>query len=305
MKTEKPKIQTPIEEVKKVNKPVLRSSTIDRLATARVTQKVSSTQSKLEQPKKSTLKANGVGATTLPQKTAGAENKKLSPNKVKPSDAIKVSTNLNQALSSDSDVQAKDSMDSTAGLLAKSSAAQATEANDALVLKDIKELRSTSSTEKNGENVISHQDDGDCNGGSLNMASSVPTEDHVPRLDQLEGTVEGLSKASSVHTVEKTLSEGPQEDIPEIAIHPMPASPNKNLMSYAENIEANGATKENFPVSSEISEIEISTPPPSNGAVSEQIHSRKKWESDENPTKSAKGFKRLLLFGRKKAETHL
>ncbi|XP_059441311.1 COP1-interacting protein 7 isoform X2 [Corylus avellana] len=298
MKTEKPKIQTPIEETKKVNKPVLRSSTIDRLATARVTQKVSSTQSKLEQPKKSTLKANGVGATTLPQKTAGAENKK-------PSDAIKVSTNLNQALSSDSDVQAKDSMDSTAGLLAKSSAAQATEANDALVLKDIKELRSKSSTEKNGENVISHQDDGDCNEDSLNMASSVPTEDHVPRLDQLEGNVEGLSKASSVHTVEKTLSEGPQEDIPEIAIHPMPASPNKNLMSYAENIEANGATNENFPVSSEISEIEISTPPPSNGAVSEQIHSRKKWESDENPTKSAKGFKRLLLFGRKKAETHL
>jgi len=52
MKTEKPKIQTPIEETKKLHKPVLRSSTIDRLATARITQKVSSTQSKPEQPKK-------------------------------------------------------------------------------------------------------------------------------------------------------------------------------------------------------------------------------------------------------------
>lgn len=299
-KTEKPNVQTPIQETKKLQKPVLRSSTIDRLATARTTQKVSLTQSKPDQPKKSTLKPNGVAATTLPQKTAGAENKKPSPSRVKPSDEKKVPKNLNPALSSDSDVQAKDC------LPVKSSAAQVTQTNDALVPKDIKELHTTSSIEKNEENVISRQDildDGNCNGNSLDMASSVPTEDHIPPLEQQEGNVNGLSNAYSIHTEDKTLSEGPREHIPKITIPSMPASPNKVLIASAENI-SNGATNENFQVTDEISEIEDSTPPPSNGAVSEAMHSRKKWDSDENSTKSTKGFRRLLMFGRKKTETH-
>ncbi|KAF5461007.1 hypothetical protein F2P56_020836 [Juglans regia] len=303
-KIEKPKIQTSIQEAKKLQKPVLRNSTIDRLATARI--QVSSTQSKSEPPKKSTLKPTGAGANTFPKKTAGAENKKASPNKVKPSEEMEVPKNSNQALSSDSDVQAKDYMNSTAELPVKTSAALITPANDALDLKDVKELHGTSSTEKNGENSISHLDslgDGICSGNSLNVASSVPT-DHIPQLDQLESNVDGLSKASSVHIEEKTLSEGPCNNIPDIAIQPMPVSLNKGSIASVENLEANEATNENVPLSPGISEIEISTPPSNDGTVSGTVHSRKKWGSDENSTKPNKGFRRLLLFGRKKAESH-
>ncbi|KAM3744556.1 hypothetical protein ACB098_06G061500 [Castanea mollissima] len=271
MKNEKPNIQTPIQETKKPHKPVLRSSTIDRLATARTTQKVSLTQSKLDQPKKSTSKANGVAATNLPKKTAGAENKKPTPSTVKPSDEKKDPKNLNQTLSSDTDVQAKDGMGSVAEFPVKSSAAQVTQTDDALDLKDIKELHTTASIEKNEETVNSHRDildDGNCNGNSLKMASPVLTEDHILTVARPE------------------------------------ASPDKVLIPSAENLGANDAINENFQVTPEISEIEISTPPPGNGAVSESNHSRKKWESDENSTKATKGFRRLLMFGRKKAETH-
>lgn len=307
MKTEKAKSQTPIQETSKLHKPVLRSSTIDRLATARVTPKVPSAQSKSEQPKKSTLKANGVGAATLPQKTAGAENKKPSPSKVKSSDEIKVPKDKNLTLPSDPNVQAKDCIVSKTELPVESSAAGETQVNDVLVLKDIKALHGTSSTEQNGEIVISNQhalDDGNRGEGTFNTASSAPTEDQVPQQDQPEGEAEGLSNTSSIHTVEKTLSEGPQEEIPENSAHHMPTSPNKTLMTYSENIKANGATNETMPVSSEICEIEISTPPPSNGAVSEQIHSRKKWDGNETPTKSTKGFRKLLMFGRKKVDAY-
>ncbi|KAM4092729.1 hypothetical protein ACJW30_06G061300 [Castanea mollissima] len=271
MKNEKPNIQTPIQETKKPHKPVLRSSTIDRLATARTTQKVSLTQSKSDQPKKSTSKANGVAATNLPKKTAGAENKKPTPSTVKPSDEKKDPKNLNQTLSSDTDVQAKDGMGSVAEFPVKSSAAQVTQTDDALDLKDIKELHTTASIEKNEETVNSHRDildDGNCNGNSLKMASPVLTEDHILTVARPE------------------------------------ASPDKVLIPSAENLGANDAINENFQVTPEISEIEISTPPPGNGAVSESNHSRKKWESDENSTKATKGFRRLLMFGRKKAETH-
>lgn len=303
MKNEKPNIQTPIQETKKPHKPVLRSSTIDRLATARTTQKVSLTQSKSDQPKKSTLKANGVAATNLPKKTAGAENEKPTPSTVKPSDEKKDPKNLNQTLSSDTDFQAKDGMGSVAEFPVKSSAAQVTQTDDALDLKDIKELHTTASIEKNEETVNSHRDildDGNCNGNSLKMASSVPTEDHILTVVQQEGNVDGLSHAYSVQTEEKTLSEGPHE----ITLHPMPASPDKVLIPSAENLGANDAINENFRVTPEISEIEISTPPPGNGAVSDSNHSRKKWDNDENSTKATKGFRRLLMFGRKKAETH-
>nr|XP_023929281.1 COP1-interacting protein 7 isoform X2 [Quercus suber] len=302
VKNEKSNIQTPIQETKKPHKPVLRSSTMDRLATARTTQKVSLTQSKSDQPKKSTLKANGVAATNLPKKTAGAENKKPTPSTLKPSDEKKDPKNLNQMLSSDTDVQAKDGMDSVAEFPVKSSAAQVTQTDDALDLKDIKQLHTTASIEKNEETVNSHRDildDGNCNGNSLNVASSVPAKDHILTVAQQEGNVDRLSHAYSVQTEGKTLSEGPHE----ITIHPMPPSPDKVLISPAENLEANGAINENFLVTPEISEIEISTPPPGNGVL-ESNHSRKKWDSDENSTKATKGFRRLLMFGRKKAETH-
>ncbi|KAJ0045679.1 hypothetical protein Pint_04475 [Pistacia integerrima] len=88
----KTEIQSPTKESAKLHKSVFRSSTIDRLATARTTQKVSPTPTKPDQPKKPISKANGT-TTTMSQKTPGAENKKSSANKVKPSDKKKWSRN--------------------------------------------------------------------------------------------------------------------------------------------------------------------------------------------------------------------
>ncbi|XP_058075245.1 uncharacterized protein LOC131223769 [Magnolia sinica] len=62
-----------------------------------------------------------------------------------------------------------------------------------------------------------------------------------------------------------------------------------------------GATHANLPPSREISEIEIitdseSTPPPLNGMNSKLPYSRKKWAGNDGHP-SAKGIKKLLLFG--------
>ncbi|XP_022981312.1 COP1-interacting protein 7-like isoform X1 [Cucurbita maxima] len=59
-KIEKQKSQSLVQEAKKSPKPVLRSSTIDRLAMARTPQKVSATQSPSSQPKKPTSRASGI-----------------------------------------------------------------------------------------------------------------------------------------------------------------------------------------------------------------------------------------------------
>ncbi|KEH26623.1 hypothetical protein MTR_6g466340 [Medicago truncatula] len=46
--------------------------------------------------------------------------------------------------------------------------------------------------------------------------------------------------------------------------------------------------------------IQISTPLPSNHAMQESIHNRKKWINDEeNSSKVVKGFRKLIFFGRR------
>ncbi|XP_058099671.1 COP1-interacting protein 7-like isoform X2 [Magnolia sinica] len=67
--------------------------------------------------------------------------------------------------------------------------------------------------------------------------------------------------------------------------------------------DGKGATHANLPSSCEISEIEIIpdselTPPPLDGMNSELPYSRKKWAGNDGHP-SAKGIKKLLLFGRK------
>lgn len=51
------------------------------------------------------------------------------------------------------------------------------------------------------------------------------------------------------------------------------------------------------PISPEISEIEESTP--TNETSVDLIQTRKKWDGAENSPKTAKGFRKLLMFGRK------
>ncbi|PNT59338.1 hypothetical protein POPTR_001G403700v4 [Populus trichocarpa] len=259
IKNEKPKTQSPSQDTKK---PVFRSSTIDRLATARATPKLSSTESKAAQPKKATLKAN-----VLSQKAAGAGN--TSPNTVK--------SDINRK---------KDGTIATAEKpvdLIPTQASQSAEGiND---FRDIKELQSVSSAKNKAGNMISGDslDDKGCNGDSLHKDSSAGDE--------------GFSKVAPVvcEYIETPGDHG--EYTSETTIHHVPESPNKALNLCAVNIRENGGFSEILELP-EKSEIEISTPPPDE-INPEPIHSRKKWNSDENSPKAAKGFRKLLLFGRK------
>lgn len=269
IKNEKPKIQSPSQETKK---PVFRSSTIDRLAAARTTPKVASTQSKPAQPKKATLKAN-----VLSQKSANADNKQTNASKVK-SDVL----------------QKKDGTVATIEKPTDLAATQATQPKDGSDdFKDIKELHSIASMEKNEGKLISQRDtldDKGCNGDPLHMDSSA-------KLHHLKGDDEGLSKSAPVFCEDRKTSNDHGEYISEMMIHPMPESPNKALNLSSVDIRENGGIIEKLH-SPKKSEIEISTPPPEE-INPQPIHSRKKWNNDENSPKAAKGFRKLLLFGRK------
>ncbi|CBI20342.3 unnamed protein product, partial [Vitis vinifera] len=266
-KNEKLKTQSSTQESEKLHKPVLRSSTIDRLAAARTNQKAPSTQLRPGQPKKAAVKAHGAIATTLSQKAVGPENKKPGMNKVKSTNKKNDPKDLNGKLSTALDVPRKeDCKEASSTLPIRLTAAQATQPEPVDDYEDIKELHTTSSIEKNEGKVTSQGntlDDKKCNGSSLNGDSSVPTEDHSARLDYLK------------------------------------ASANKSS-NTALNIEDRSAANKNFHVSTEISEIEISTPPPSNVLSPEPVHSRKKWDNVEDSPKATKGFRKLLLFGRKR-----
>ncbi|GAV89675.1 hypothetical protein CFOL_v3_33089 [Cephalotus follicularis] len=285
IRNEKGKVQSPSQETKKLQKPVLRSSTIDRLATARTTQKVSSSPSELGQPKKATSKPNGT-ATTLSQKTAHAENKQPIPNKVKPSDKIFGTNSLSKATDSDV-VEKKDIVEALAALPVDSAAAP-TQTTDAFVdFKDIKELHGIPLIEKNEAKMTpqgNSLDDRSCHQDLPQRDSSVPALDDPAKLHHLIGD-------------DKTVSDDHCEYPTEMITHDTPASPNNSSEPVLNNNE-NVAVKETI-LLHEISEIEVSTPPPSDETNTDPIHFRKKWNDDETSPKAAKGFRKLLLFGRK------
>ncbi|XP_022753238.1 COP1-interacting protein 7-like [Durio zibethinus] len=277
------------QDTKKLSKPVLRSSTIERLATARNTSKVSSAESKSSRPKRSTLKENG-SSTTESQKTDCVEDKKSSTNKVK---ASQMKSGTNKVLSSDSDAQGKDSKEVTVALPTEPAASKAIQPADIVDdFKDIQELQSTS-IEKTEGNAISQRNtsvDRSSNGHRL-------SEDKLEQLGDIKGDEE-FTKASTVVSEDKRAPEDFAEDIPEKTVHPLPRLPNKTVKFSTVNIEGNCARNEKY-LSPRISEIEISTPPPNNGMDTEPVHLRKKWNNDESSTKAAKGFRKLLFFGKK------
>ncbi|XWS27977.1 hypothetical protein CRYUN_Cryun25bG0026600 [Craigia yunnanensis] len=277
------------QNTKKLPKPVLRSSTIERLATARNTSKVSSAESKPSQPKKSTLKENG-SLKIASLKTDGVEDKKSSTNKVK---ASHKKSGTNKVLSGDSDAQGKDSKEVTVALRTESAASKATQPTDIIDdFKDIQELQSTSIKKTEG-NAISQRNTSEDRSSNGNML----TEDKLVQLGHVKSDEE-FTKASTIASEDKRAPEDFAEDIPEMTVHPLPPFPNKTVKFSTVNIEGNSAMNEKY-LSRRISEIEISTPPLNDGMDTEPVHSRKKWNNDENSPKAAKGFRKLLFFGRK------
>ncbi|CAK9183044.1 unnamed protein product [Ilex paraguariensis] len=299
-KNEKQKVQNPTTEIKHQNKTVLRSSTIDRLAAARTTHKLSDTEVKPGQPKKPTLKSNGLVGTSSSQKTGGAENKKLNSNKVRPSDKKNSPKNSNGLDSSVSDVKGeKDCMDAMTALPAEFSTAQSTQPS--AVIDDSENIKGLHITPiENNKRDMSSQgavlDDKSYTVISYKDNLSVPTENHSGQLDCLNSDKKLTSKPSPVLLEGTPVSEDPGGCTPDTT---PPTLPGKALNSTAMDIDNDGVANKTFSLSSEISVIEISTPPPDNEMNPELTHSRKKWNSDENSPKAAKGFRKLLLFGRK------
>ncbi|XP_057450980.1 COP1-interacting protein 7 isoform X2 [Lotus japonicus] len=286
-KKENPKIHPSSEDIKKVRKPVLRSSTIDRLATARVSQqKVTPTVAKSGPTKKPPVKASGKGVPL--QKTSGTEKKKQGPKEVKTSnhkeDAKKtkgpVLSTTNAKAKTEISVtngKAKTEMEASVVLPLTSVAVQSVEPNN-------KNLGVTEKHARYFENV-----------GQLHMDSSEPNHGHALGENQSRG--EGvLNKLSSLPGDNK-----PQHNT-EGVINPTPAAiASKTLTVSAVNSVVNQKIDESNAVPPKVSEIQISTPPPrpSNQVMSESIHSRKKWNNDEDSLKAAKGFRKLLFFGRR------
>ncbi|XP_061367203.1 COP1-interacting protein 7 [Gastrolobium bilobum] len=287
-KKEKPKIPS-TEETKKLHKPVLRNSTIERLATARVSQKVSPSQAKSTPTKKPSLKANGVPL----QKTTGTEKKKQVPKEDKSSNQKEDAKKTNGEVLSDTNALAKNEMEASVVLPVNSGTVQSVEpSKNSLGLKENGELSKTSS-EEHARYLISESEQVHENVGQLHMDSSLPNHDHTLGGNLLRGE-ELLDKLSSLPGDNK-----PQH-IDGMIINPTAGSPIKPLTVSTVNSKVNHEIDESDVVLPKVSEKQISTPPPSDQVIMlEPNHSRKKWNSDEDSSKAAKGFRKLLFFGRK------
>ncbi|XP_027340967.1 COP1-interacting protein 7 isoform X2 [Abrus precatorius] len=286
-KKENPKIHPSNEETKKLHKPVLRNSTIDRLATARVTQqKVSPSQAKSVPTKKPTLKANGLPL----QKTASIEKKKQAPKEVKSSNHKEDATKTNGKVLADTNVQAKNEIEASV-VPVNSSAMQSSEPNtNDLGMKDIGELSKTSS-EKHVKHLISEREHAPGSVGHEDLSS--PNHDHTlgkngPRGEEVLDQLSSLAGDNKPHRAANVI------------INPTAALPSKLQTISSVNSKVNQEIDEiNVVLPTKVSEKQISTPPPTNQVMAEPIHSRKKWNSDEDTSKAAKGFRKLLFFGRK------
>ena len=283
-KKEKPKIHPSNEETKKSQKPVLRSSTIERLATARVSLKVPPNQVKSGPTKKLSLKANGVSL----QKDAGTENKKQGPKEVKSSSKQEDMKKANGEVLVETNGHDKNEMKASVVLPTNSGAVQSVEPkNNHSGLKDIGELSKTSSE----NHLISEREHVHENVGQLHMDSSLPKHDHANEGNPSR-VEEVLSKLSSVP------GDKP-EHITDVIINPTAESPIKALTVSAVNSKVNQEIYESNVVSPAVSMKQISTPPPSDQVMPEPVHSRKKWNNDEDSSKAAKDFRKLLFFGRR------
>lgn len=251
------KVQASTEETKKLHKPVFSSSTIDRLSATRTSDARTSSESKVGQTKKATMKESG------------PQNKKVNQEKLKFSDK-KTGTKDSNGYSSISDVPKSDNMAAVKSLKKEQSRPKVTPHGLHEDAEDIKELHSTSSIEKN----------------EMARDLPVPIEDHSAQTGTLKVNIEEICKASLV-TDDYT---GSKDSKPEMADNGLPST----TSDFNEDV----MVSEKLSVLPKVSVSEISTLPQKSD-TSPEYHSRKKWNNGETSPKISKGFRKLLLFGRK------
>lgn len=274
-KTEKAKLHAPTDENKKSHKPVMRSSTIDRLAAARTTNKQLSTESKVGQNRKPTSKVNSVMATSSLKKTKGTQEPQ---DKVNRSD--KKTSTKNSRISS-SNIQGRNSISATPLISEESRSAEGTLGkNDIEDFGTVKVLHTVTSVEKREVNMLSTKDASD-DKNSIQVLSDkdLLSSEDLSTKKELQGNVDNRVGI-----------------IPQVTVHP---TVENNLKSTVLNTDAKGGEKKKLSFSPEISVMDISTPPPNSETSPELSHSRKKWNNGESSPKVPKGFRKLLLFGRR------
>ncbi|OIW11524.1 hypothetical protein TanjilG_26890 [Lupinus angustifolius] len=284
-KKEKTKIYPSNEETKELHKPVLRKSTIERLATSRVTQKVSPSQAKSGPTKKPSLQANGVSL----QKTGGTVKKKQVRKEAKSSNKKEDSKKTNVEILHDTNAKAQNEMKGSVVLPVNSGDVESVETNkDSFGLKNNGELSKTL-PEKHARDFISEGG----HVGQIRVDSSLPNRDHTFGRSHSRGE-EVLDKLSLLPGDNKP------RHITDVITNPM-VSPSKPPTVFAVNSKVNHEIEESNDVSTIVSEKKsyLSTPQPSDQMMPEPVYSRKKWNSDEDSSKAAKGFRKLLFFGRK------
>ncbi|XP_045801401.1 COP1-interacting protein 7 [Trifolium pratense] len=266
----------PNEETKKPNKTVLRSSTIDRLATARVTpKKILPSQAKPGPTKKPSLKANGVPLQKKQlQKEVKSSNHKEDARKTKG----KVLSETNR--------KTKNETKASVVLPIKPDAAQAVEQNNNnRDFKYIGEI-SKASPEKHSRYLTSEREIADENIRQLHTNSSLPNQSRVEEVSDKLSSLPRDNNQPRHNTEMITTSTA--------------ALPTKPLIYTDLNSKANHKIDESNVTPPKVSEIEIFTPPPSNQVMQESIHNRKKWiNEEEDSSKAVKGFRKLLFFGRR------
>lgn len=272
-KVEKPRLPAQAEEKNKSTKPVMRTSTIDRLAAARTTGKQTSTESKVGQSGKTTPKGFTLNETSSSKKIAGTQNKRASLDKVNNSDKNTGTTNSKENTSV-SDYPGRDRIDTKSSMSEKFNGAEGplskVEIDES---KTIKVLHTVSSTEKNEEHRVSQKD---------------PSDDKT--CIQVLSNEYLLSSEGQSAKMEPSTNTCMESEASQVR---------NGLSTTGLNNEEDGDKEQKISISTEISAVEISTPPPNNEMSPEPIHSRKKWNDNENFPKVTKGFRKLLLFGRK------
>lgn len=277
--TEKTKLQAPTDENTTSRKPVMKSSTIDRLATARTTnKKPSTTESKVGQTRKPTSKANSSMAPLSIKKAKENQERK---DKVKPLDKKIGSDNSR----STSDVQGRDSRSATPVISEDSRRTERAQTER----KDRNEdfgtdtvLHTVTSVEKRELATFSIKD------ASEEKISSrmLPDKDILPLQD------------SSVPKEQQLNADNRVRIAPDIAEHDHASE--RNLKSAVSNSNEKVAEKKKLSFSPEISVMNISTPPSdSEEANTDLMHPRKKWSNGESSPKIPKGFRKLIFFGRR------
>ncbi|CAN4104159.1 unnamed protein product [Withania somnifera] len=256
-KIEKLKPEAPTEAANRFQKPVCKSSTIERLATTKIA-KDRSTESKTAPSKKANQKENKAIA---PSKRSSGKESNQGPRKAKPLDTKA----HGKGNSSSKPPKKKDNKNDTKLMSnERGSEPRPQVSNETVDAKNTEEVRSISSNEK---------------------------KIYIPMLYS-EHSIDD-KKQSPNKSVRFLVSEVETSAAVDDAIVV------RALTSSVSNVHLDSNIHLDPPVYQEILSNEVSTPPPNNEMNLETNQGRRKWTTDEISLKVAKGFRKLILFGRK------